>query len=90
LCELFGEDAQEPLTVAAMNFDESKMRDHMIYMLENKKLVPFPKASTPQPRVQRQPTWFVLDRNAKCAGPFDNKEAAVQWAHMMEMLADVD
>jgi hypothetical protein len=84
--ELFRSDAQRPLTVAAMHFDEKKMRPHMSAILESKKLTPFPKASTPQPRVQPHPTWFVLDQHAKHFGPYQTKEGALQAANMIAMV----
>jgi hypothetical protein len=66
-----------------MHFDEKKMRPHMSAILESKKLT---HASTPQPRVQPHPTWFVLDQHAKHFGPYQTKQGALQAANMIAMV----
>lgn len=75
LCEL-AETGGDPLSVSRVSFDQTSMRRHLIQMLETQVVSVFPKAATPQPRVQAEPTWFALtDEGHK--GPFDTKEAAV-------------
>lgn len=75
LCEL-AETAADPLAVSRLSFDQPSMRRHFVRILESQVVTVFPKAPTPQPRVQHEPTWFSLtDEGHK--GPFPTREAAV-------------
>lgn len=73
LCELLsGRDAVD---VANTSFDPGQLRPHLIRVVEEGKLTPFPKAAEPQPRVVPEIKWFVLTDDGR-KGPFDNQDAA--------------